>query len=41
MDEEAKRKLRAKRLNEHIKLFTTTVNAVALVIFGAACCSRL
>ena len=35
MDAESKRKLQAKRLNEHIKLFVTTVNATALVIFGA------
>jgi hypothetical protein len=36
VDEDAKRKLRAKRLNEHVKLFVTTVNATGLVIFGAS-----
>ncbi len=35
MDEEAKRKLRAKRYNEHIKVFVTTLNVIALTIFGA------
>ena len=35
MDEEAKRKLQAKRLNEHIKLLATTLNAAGLVVFGA------
>ena len=36
MDEEAKRKLQAKRLNEHIKLLVTTVNACALVLSALA-----
>lgn len=35
MNEEVARKLRLKRFNEHVKLFVTTVNAIALVIFGA------
>jgi hypothetical protein len=35
MDEEARRKLQAKRLNEHLKLLATTLNAVGLVVFGA------
>ena len=35
MDEEARRKLQAKRLNEHVKLLATTLNASGLVIFGA------
>lgn len=35
MDQELVRKLQAKRLNEHVKLFATTVNAVGLVVFGA------
>ena len=35
MDEETKRKLQAKRLNEHVKLGVTTLNAIALVVFGA------
>ena len=35
MDEEAKRKLQAKRLKEHMKLIVTTVNATGLVVFGA------
>jgi hypothetical protein len=34
MDEEARRKLRAKRFNEHVKLLVTTVNAVALIAAG-------
>ena len=35
MDEEAQRKLNAKRSNEHIKLLVTTLNALGLVVFGA------
>jgi hypothetical protein len=35
VDEEARRKLQAKRLNEHIKLLMTTVNAAALIVLGA------
>ena len=35
MDEETRRKLSAKRFNEHVKLLVTTVNAAALIIFGA------
>ena len=35
MDEEQRRKLQAKRFNEHVKLLVTTINAVGLVIFGA------
>jgi len=35
VDAETTRKLKAKRLNEHVKLFVTTVNAIGLVIFGA------
>ena len=35
MDEEERRKLQAKRFNEHVKLLVTSVNAVGLVIFGA------
>lgn len=35
LDEEAKRKVQAKRLNEHVKLGVTTLNAIALVVFGA------
>ena len=36
MDEETRRKLRAKRFNENLKLLTTTTNAIALVIFAAS-----
>ena len=36
MDDEARRKLQAKRFNEHVKLLVTTINAIALVIFAAA-----
>jgi len=35
MDAKSARKLQAKRFNEHIKLFVTTVNAIGLVTFGA------
>ena len=35
MDEEQRRKLRAKRFSEHVKLLMTSLNAIALVIFGA------
>ncbi len=35
MNEDAGRRLRAKRFNEHIKLFVTTLNVIALTIFGA------
>jgi hypothetical protein len=35
MDDEARRKLQARRLNEHVKLLATTVNAIGLVVFGA------
>ena len=35
MDDEARLKLQAKRFNEHIKLFVTTLNVIALTIFGA------
>ena len=35
MSEEEKRKLQAKRFNEHIKLLVTTINASGLVIFAA------
>jgi hypothetical protein len=35
MEQELERKLRSKQLNEHVKLFATTVNAVGLVVFGA------
>jgi hypothetical protein len=34
MDED-RRRLFAKRFNEHIKLLVTTFNAIALVVFGA------
>jgi hypothetical protein len=34
VDEEARRRLRAKRLNEHVKLLVTTANAIALIVFG-------
>lgn len=34
MDDEARRKLRGKRLNGHVKLLTTTMNAIALIVFG-------
>jgi len=34
VDEEAWRRLQAKRFNEHTKLLTTTVNAVALITAG-------
>lgn len=32
---EEKRKLRAKRFNEHVRLLVTTVNAIALITAGA------
>ncbi len=35
MSEEERRKLQAKRFNEHVKLLVTSLNAIALVIFGA------
>ncbi len=35
MDEAEKQKLRAKKFNEHIKLLVTTLNVIALTIFGA------
>lgn len=35
MDQELERKLRAKRLNEHVKLVSTSLNAIGLVVFGA------
>jgi hypothetical protein len=35
MEQELERKLYAKRLNEHVKLLATTLNAVGLVVFGA------
>ena len=35
MSEEERLKLQAKRFNEHIKLFVTTLNVIALTIFGA------
>jgi hypothetical protein len=34
-DEELAGRLRAKRLNEHVKLFANTLNAIGLVTFGA------
>jgi hypothetical protein len=36
MNVETRRKLQAKRFNEHLKLLTTTINAIALVIFAGA-----
>lgn len=38
---EEKRKLRAKRFNEHVKLLVTTVNAIALITAGAGAISPL
>lgn len=35
MDDESKRRLRAKRFDEHLKLLVTTLNVIALAIFGA------
>ena len=35
MEDEARRKLQAKRLNEHVKLVSTTLNAIGLIVFGA------
>jgi hypothetical protein len=35
MDDESERRLYAKRLNEHVKLLATTLNAIGLVVFGA------
>ena len=35
MDDETRKKLRAKQFNEHVKLLVTTVNASGLVIFAA------
>lgn len=35
MNDEDRLKLKAKRFNEHIKLFVTTLNVIALTIFGA------
>jgi len=32
--EDARRKLQAKRFNEHVRLLVTTVNAVALITAG-------
>ncbi|SCZ31654.1 hypothetical protein [Afifella marina] len=34
MSAETQMKLQAKRFNEHVKLFSSTVNAIGLVIFG-------
>jgi hypothetical protein len=34
MDEEARKKLNAKRFNEHVKLLVTTSNAIALITAG-------
>jgi len=33
--EEARIRLQAKRFNEHVKLVTTTLNAISLVALGA------
>ena len=35
MDEDQRRKLQTKRLNEHVKPVSTTLNAVGLVVLGA------
>ena len=35
MDPETTRRLQAKRLNEHVKLVSTTLNAIGLIVFGA------
>ncbi len=35
MIDEAKRRLRAKRFDEHLKLLVTTLNVIALTVFGA------
>jgi hypothetical protein len=35
MDDDAGKKLSAKRFNEHVKLVATTINVIALGIFGA------
>jgi hypothetical protein len=35
MEQELERKLHSKRLNEHVKLLVTTLNALGLVVFGA------
>jgi hypothetical protein len=35
MEQELLRKLQAKRLNEHVKLVSTTLNAIGLIVFGA------
>ncbi len=35
MDDEERRKLQAKRFNEHVRLLFTTINAGGLVVIGA------
>lgn len=35
MDPETAGRLQAKRLNEHVKLVSTTLNAIGLIVFGA------
>ncbi|MGI6245512.1 MAG: hypothetical protein ACOYJQ_07070 [Pseudochelatococcus sp.] len=34
--EATRRRLAAKRVNEHVKLFASTINAIALATFGTA-----
>lgn len=35
MAEKATRKLKAKRFNEHVRMFATSINALGLVVIGA------